>query len=443
MIVAVRQPSFSVVFDDPSNRAGDIRGILISNLSYAAGLWAQYLDSSADIEIMLRIAGTATGRGEGASAASRRIGTLDGRSLLQDSAPFELATGTDPTPSGADIVITLDAAYARNELWLDPTPGRAPAIPADRTDAVSVFTHELGHALGFTGFRNGTTGSLPGDYLNTFDQHVAAYGNGLGFYGGTAQAVYGSPVPLTAGNYGHYGNASMPPGSDPLAGLMNGVNYFRGVRYGIGELDLAILTDVGNPILVTRNGTPGADRFSDGPLPSEIFLGAGNDYALANGGNDAVYGNQGDDELYGNQGNDSLFGGQGQDVVYGGQGNDQVYGNIGLDVIYGNIGADILFGGQGTDTLYGGQGDDVLFGDLGDDVLSGDLGADRYVFGANAGADLVLGFNQGSGDRLDLTGQTYRTISDADGSAVLTLSGGGTIKLAGIGAGQVTANYFV
>ena len=91
--------------------------------------------------------------------------------------------------------------------------------------------------------------------------------------------------------------------------------------------------------------------------------------------------------------------------------------------------------------LYAGQGDDLLFGDLGDDVLSGDLGADRYVFGVNAGNDVVRGFSFAQGDRLVLGGQTYTLGSAADGFALLTLSGGGTVELAGLAASEFNASF--
>ena len=68
--------------------------------------------------------------------------------------------------------------------------------------------------------------------------------------------------------------------------------------------------------------------------------------------------------------------------------------------------------------------------------------ADRYVFSANAAHDLVVGFNQGEGDRLSLGGQTYVTSTAQDGNALLTLSGGGTIELAGVQAAQVNASFF-
>jgi hypothetical protein len=55
-------------------------------------------------------------------------------------------------------------------------------------------------------------------------------------------------VPLTYGNYHHFGNADPRPGSDLIPDLMNGVVFFRGQRYNISPLDLALLADVGVPV---------------------------------------------------------------------------------------------------------------------------------------------------------------------------------------------------
>ncbi|GJE61123.1 hypothetical protein MPOCJGCO_3244 [Methylobacterium trifolii] len=208
--------------------------------------------------------------------------------------------------------------------------------------------------------------------------------------------------------------------------------------------------------------TPGDDNLTGTDGPDSISLLAGNDTysgglandtVFGNEGDDLIQGNQGDDLLLGNQGNDTLYGGQGADTLYGGQNEDVLLGNLGNDIVLGNMGADTLFGGQGSDTLFGGQGNDVVYGDLGDDVLYGDLGddvltggsgADRYVFNPASGHDVILGFAQGEGDRIDLRGQSYSfgTAADGSGSALLVLSGGGTIELAGITQGQVNASFF-
>ena len=102
----------------------------------------------------------------------------------------------------------------------------------------------------------------------------------------------------------------------------------------------------------------------------------------------------------------------------------------------------MLSGDLGDDYLSGDLGNDTLIGGPGFDTLVGGAGGDRYVFGASTGTDLVLGFNQADGDRLDLQGQSYTLGTAADGSAQLTLSGGGTVVLAGVQAQAVSATAF-
>lgn len=190
-------------------------------------------------------------------------------------------------------------------------------------------------------------------------------------------------------------------------------------------------------------GTAGADRISLG-LGNDTFAGSlGDDIAYGNLGDDLIYGNQGSDTIYGGQGDDRGYGGQGDDRLFGNAGNDVVYGNLGADIIYGNQGNDALFGGQGDDILYGGQGDDILVGGLGNNILSGGLGADRYVLGANPGGrELILGFNSAEGDRISLSGQSYTVASFPGGIALLLLSGGGIVELAGVRPDYVNADLF-
>lgn len=193
---------------------------------------------------------------------------------------------------------------------------------------------------------------------------------------------------------------------------------------------LALAPTAGNDILA---GTEAAD-LANLLAGDDVWRGGrGNDTAVGGDGNDLIYGNQDNDLIYGNQGADTLFGGQGDDRAFGGQGND---------VVYGNLGADLLHGGQGDDVLYGGQGADTLVGGAGTDVLVGGLGADLYVLGAEAGRDLIVGFNPAEGDRIDLGGQGFAVGSAPDGSAVLTLAGGGVVVLAGLGADAVGAGFF-
>ena len=71
--------------------------------------------------------------------------------------------------------------------------------------------------------------------------------------------LYGGPVPVTFGNVAHIGNDSSRPGSDLIPDLMNGVVFFRGTRYDISPLDLAIVADTGLTVIAV-------------PEPSSAFL---------------------------------------------------------------------------------------------------------------------------------------------------------------------------
>ena len=165
-----------------------------------------------------------------------------------------------------------------------------------------------------------------------------------------------------------------------------------------------------------------------------ITAGAGSHTLLGTAGGDTLGGGPDNDVLLGHQGNDLLLGRQGGDTLGGGQGNDELHGGRGDDVLRGGQGNDLLFGGQGNDTLAGGAGDDTL---------TGGAGADHFVFGVNAGHDLITDFSGSAGDTIDLQGQSYGIGTASDGFALLSLSGGGTIHLAGITAGQLNPALIV
>ena len=204
----------------------------------------------------------------------------------------------------------------------------------------------------------------------------------------------------------------------------------RDIVYGNQDADLIY----GNQDADTLYGGQGDDRAYAGQGDDRLFGNAGSDVLSGNRGADLVYGNQGADAIYGNQGADTLYGGQDEDTLFGGQDDDVVYGNLGADALFGNLGADTLYGGQGADTLIGGPGDDLLVGGL---------GADLYLFGPNAGRDVIVGLDQAGGDRISLGGQPYTVGATQNGDALLTLVGGGTVLLAGIRAGQVGPDLFV
>jgi hypothetical protein len=137
-------------------------------------------------------------RAFGRSNTAVPIGTVNGRTLVQESAGWEIRTGNDPTPGSPDIQIGLQPTYLQNELWFDPDPAaRTAAVPGNRVDAMSVVLHELAYAFGFNGFRDQVTGELDPFVLSAYDALTTLEGCRMFFIGERAQSVFGGPVPLS------------------------------------------------------------------------------------------------------------------------------------------------------------------------------------------------------------------------------------------------------
>lgn len=237
--------TFNVTFDDPNSTYASFYAPIQSNLIAAGQDWSQYLEGQATLDIIVRFDPNTT-RAGGRSATTVYVGTDATRNVFEQGMAAELRLGVDPNGSSPDGEIFLQPSYLMNELWFDPDPTqRNASVPADRTDAVSVFIHELGHAFGFIGWRNQFDGTLPGNYESSFDRDVFFDGSNFYFTGSRAEELYGAPVPLTYGNIYHVGNQAPRPGFDLIPDLMNGVVYNRGTRYDISPLDLSILSDVG------------------------------------------------------------------------------------------------------------------------------------------------------------------------------------------------------
>ncbi|PJK31449.1 calcium-binding protein [Minwuia thermotolerans] len=150
-------------------------------------------------------------------------------------------------------------------------------------------------------------------------------------------------------------------------------------------------------------GGDGDDTLRGGADTDLLRGGSGRDHIDGGTGNDTLFGGEGADRLYGQDGADRLFGEAGDDVLIDGGGDDLLEGGDGNDVLRGNAGDDRLFGGLGHDFISGGTGADLLNGGAGDDTLAGGPGSDLFVFTRNSGLDTVTDFDQGDGDRLDLT----------------------------------------
>jgi hypothetical protein len=269
---------YNVSFDDPTGQYSAYYERIVAGIQAAGAAWSNYVTGAGSIDVAVRFADIPTMTGW--SATSAYVGTNGPYSLWEQGVASELRTGVDYNGAAPDAIVTIGGGYLVNNLWFDPAPNvRTAPVPSDKTDAESAFIHELGHMLAFNGWRDPVTGALPGQYESTFDRYAAAMNGNLYFTGPDAEAQYGGPVPLTSGDYQHFGNAA-GPGAELIDDLMNGVTFYDGTRYSISPLDLAVLADAGVPLaagsdvsfpLIASGAGPAAAP-SDIPEPPSLAL---------------------------------------------------------------------------------------------------------------------------------------------------------------------------
>lgn len=232
---------------DVLNKAGakqDLIDLIRADFATAFEVWSPALAANVNFNVRFEILDqTTSGRLQGRPALMVPVGTIDGMRVLEGAASYELRTGID-LGTEHDIVIQADIDYLLNSVYFGNN-----SVP-DRVSAVSAFLHELGHGIGFVGWRDHTTGILPGAYQTPFDMHILMKDGFPYFEGVNAAKVYGGPVPLTYGNMFHLGNPAPKPGADLVDDLMNGVIFKAATAYPISDLVLAILADLG---IGTRN----------------------------------------------------------------------------------------------------------------------------------------------------------------------------------------------
>lgn len=247
LLAAGAQVTWNISFNDPAGTWSAYYNDITRNLQAAAREWGRLFDSSASIEIQVRFDPNAT-RAGGGSATTVKVGAANGINIWEQGAANEIQTGIDPNGVQPDILLVLQNSYLTDMMWLDPDPfSRTAPIPPNRIDGVSVFMHELGHALAFNGWRDWTTGALPGNYQSTWDAQLYKGSGQYWFFSGpSARAVYGSDPPLTYANINHFGNFSPGPGGDLENQLMNGTVFHWQQRYDINALEVAVLKDIGN-----------------------------------------------------------------------------------------------------------------------------------------------------------------------------------------------------
>jgi hypothetical protein len=261
------QLTYTVTFDDPGNTQAAFYDVITSHTLAAGALWDSRIQGPAALQVIVRFP-TSIPRATGRSMTTGFVRNNGVYNIFEQGAAYEIRTGADPNGATADIEFQFNPGYLSGELWFDPNPiARTATVPGNRTDAMSVFLHEFGHAFAFNGWRDPFNGSLPGDYMSTWDEFDLFDGENFYFNGPRAMTLYGGPLGVTYGNNSHLGNNAPRPGADLVPDLMNGVVFFRGTRYHISEIDWAIAADVGLAIAAV-------------PEPATWALMAGSAFAL-------------------------------------------------------------------------------------------------------------------------------------------------------------------
>jgi hypothetical protein len=239
-------------FDDSVDES--FRPGLASCIELAGALWNEHFTVPFEVTLEVLVAhdpslSTANCRSTSTAAWDRA------NNIYELSAAHEIRTGVDPNGASVDIEINFGTSLTDGTYWFDPNPTeRTSAIPSGKVDVLSTCTHELGHAIGFSGARNDSTGELPG-YSFLYDEHSTASGDNYYFTGTEAEAAYGSMVPQNRQVLSHLGNVAPGPGYDLDLDLMHGTPTRHQHRYMPTDVDLGILADLGLPV----RGTPAAD----------------------------------------------------------------------------------------------------------------------------------------------------------------------------------------
>jgi hypothetical protein len=246
--------------------AGDFRGLLAlvqRNLEVAAAMWGGCFSSSVqvEIEVVFKQAGEkdrAGGASKGAADLGKSKHYAD-KTLIMEGAASQIAGVGKPSATGISIDLPANE-YLTTKVWFDPDPvGRSQRVPPGLVDGVTLFLHEMAHALGFNGrlvFDRGDAqwGQPKGEEVSRYDEWVRIEGRNFFFHGPSAMAANdGLKVPLSDNvdpnnDYTHLGNDAGRCAAC-RSDLMTGFPWEVGRRYAISPLDLAILEDVGLPVL--------------------------------------------------------------------------------------------------------------------------------------------------------------------------------------------------
>lgn len=241
---------YTLTIDDRQNLLDlAVHGQILEASRYALGLIAKYLEFKGVLDIGIRIAtheDMIRERGEYADGLLPSIISLSLRdNIFTNNTVVEAISGFDAAPGDFDAGLTIflgkDGAIRNYGLpvWFDPSPqyGVNPNIPLGHFDYISVFVHEVFHGLGFV------------RYSSEFSSLVTLLDDGNYYFSGEkVKSLYGGPLPLApddhSGYADHYGNTALHE-HKINSGLMFQWGNYLDNRLDIGQIDLAILEDLG------------------------------------------------------------------------------------------------------------------------------------------------------------------------------------------------------
>lgn len=114
-----------------------------------------------------------------------------GRVTLQSVSEREALTGIDGNGNETDALIYLSRDFMQRLALWSANPSSSEGAVVDE-----LLRHEVLHTLGWSGFRNKTTGALPETHQSVFDTFITIENGKPFFTGPTAVAIYGGKVPL-------------------------------------------------------------------------------------------------------------------------------------------------------------------------------------------------------------------------------------------------------
>ena len=298
---------------------------------------------------------------------------------------------------------------------------------ADQNQALFVFIHEIGHALGL---------GHPGPYNG--EAHYGTHNKFVNDSYQTTAMSYFDQLENTALDASKaYPITPMPADILAIEKLYGDSNAIRtgDTVYGFNSNAGGSLDEIAG---IMKSITPSSSQ------PTVTFT------LIDDGGSDtfdysgAVRGSRVD--LRPGAVSD-VFGAKGAMVIYKDTVIEKFIGGSGADDVTGNDAANTLIGNGGDDTLAGGAGDDVLDGGAGDDTLTGGAGADVFRYRlAGFGADTITDFTRGT-DVIDLrnTGLVFAdlSISASSQDLVIDAGSGNTITLSGQAGVTLAATDFV